>query len=43
VTDPAGVVTQYTYDASHRILTITDPRGITFITNEYDARGRVIR
>jgi YD repeat-containing protein len=24
-------------------LTITDPRGITFLTNEYDSAGRVIR
>jgi YD repeat-containing protein len=27
----------------NRILTITDPRGITFLTNEYDSAGRVIR
>src|SRR5207244_8984999 len=43
VTDPAGGVTRYTYDASNRILSITDPRNITFITNEYDPNGRVVR
>lgn len=43
VTDLAGGVTLYTYDASHRIVSITDPRGITFITNQYDADGRVVR
>lgn len=40
-TDPAGGVTEYTYDASHRMLTIKDARGIIFLTNEYDANGRV--
>jgi YD repeat-containing protein len=43
VTDPAGGVTAYAYDASHRILSITDPRNIAFISNEYDATGRVVR
>ncbi len=43
VTDPAGGVTRYTYDANNRLRTITDPRGITFLTNEYDSAGRVIR
>jgi YD repeat-containing protein len=41
VTDPAGGVTEYTYDASHRMLTLEDARGITFLTNHYDANGRV--
>ncbi len=43
VTDPAGGVTTYTYDASHRMLTLTDARQILFLTNEYDASGRVSR
>jgi len=43
VTDAAGGTTRYTYDASHRILTITDPRNITFLTNDYDGTGRVSR
>jgi RHS repeat-associated protein len=45
VTDPNGGVTEYTYDLlSHRMLTITDARGIVFLTNQYDtATGRVVR
>ena len=44
VTDPAGGVTRYAYGGTaNAIASITDPRGITFITNEYDAGGRVIR
>jgi RHS repeat-associated protein len=43
VTDPAGGLTRYTYDAGGRVLTITDPRGLTYVTNEYDAQARVIR
>ncbi len=41
VTDPANGVTEYTYDASHRMLTLKDARGITYLTNHYDANGRV--
>jgi YD repeat-containing protein len=41
VTDPAGGVTEYTYDSSHRMLTLKDARGIVFLTNHYDANGRV--
>ena len=41
VTDVNGGVTEYTYDTSHRMLTIKDPRGITYLTNAYDANGRV--
>jgi RHS repeat-associated protein len=43
VTDPSGGVTQYTYDTSQRMLTIKDARNIVFLTNEYDANGRVFR
>ena len=42
VTDPENGVTEYTYDSSDRMLTIKDPRGIVFLTNEYDANGRVM-
>src|SRR2546422_8178658 len=36
--------THYNYDGtSQRIARITDPRNITYLTNEYDAQGRVIR
>jgi RHS repeat-associated protein len=43
VTDPAGGVTEYTYDATGRMTTIKDARGIVFLTNEYDANGRIFR
>ena len=33
--------TQFRYDPQGRMLTLTDPRNITFLTNEYDAAGRV--
>jgi RHS repeat-associated protein len=42
VTDAAGGVTEYTWTAG-RIATIKDPRNIVFLTNEYDALGRVTR
>lgn len=42
VTDPDSEITEYTYDASHRMLTIEDAKGIVYLTNEYDANGRVI-
>jgi RHS repeat-associated protein len=41
VTDPADGVTEYTYDTSHRMLTIKDARNLVYLTNEYDANGRV--
>ena len=40
-TDPNSGVTEYTYDTSHRLLTIKAPKGNVFLTNEYDANGRV--
>lgn len=43
VWDANGEISEYTYDTSHRMLTLKDPRGITFLTNEYDSDGRVIR
>src|SRR6185369_15822283 len=42
VTDVNGGVTTYTY-AGGRIATIKDPRGTTYLTNTYDAAGRVSR
>jgi len=42
VTDPGSGVTEYTYDGtSQRIATIKDPRNITWLSNTYDANGRV--
>jgi RHS repeat-associated protein len=43
VTDPLGNSTSYTYDTSHRMLTITDPKRIKYLTNVYDANGRVTK
>jgi YD repeat-containing protein len=42
VTDVRGGVTTYTYDAAARMLTIKDARDIVYLTNEYDAGGRVL-
>ncbi|HEV2953989.1 MAG TPA: RHS repeat-associated core domain-containing protein [Candidatus Dormibacteraeota bacterium] len=45
VTDPAGGVTTYTYDTAYPALndikTITDPLGITYLTNVYNSSGQV--
>lgn len=41
VTNPENGVTEYTYDAAHRLLTAKNERGIVYLTNEYDASGRV--
>jgi RHS repeat-associated protein len=41
VTDPEGSVTTYTWDGSNRLASIEDGRGIVYLTNEYDANGRV--
>lgn len=34
---------QYVYDNQHRILNIIDCKGTTFLTNQYDAVGRVFK
>ncbi|WP_079125462.1 RHS repeat-associated core domain-containing protein [Streptomyces lushanensis] len=42
VTDPAGKISRYTYDGtSNRIRTAVDARGITYMSNTFDADGRV--
>ncbi len=41
VTDASGGVTEYSYDSAGRMRTIKDPRGITYLTNLYDANSRV--
>ena len=43
VTDPVGGVTQYGYDSQHRLTSVTDARGIVFLTNTYDVNSRVCR
>jgi RHS repeat-associated protein len=35
--------TSYTYDGGHRMLTVTDPKGILYLTNQYDSGGRVTK
>ncbi|MFD8917445.1 RHS repeat-associated core domain-containing protein [Streptomyces sp. NPDC059569] len=42
VTDPAGKVSRYTYDGTtNRVRTAVDARGITYMSNTFDAAGRV--
>jgi len=41
VTDRRGGVTEYTYDASNRLLTVVDANDHTLLTNEYGADGRI--
>lgn len=40
-TDAQGQVTTYAYDTDHRVTQVTDPLGTTYVTNQYDALGRV--
>ncbi|MCP3980107.1 MAG: RHS repeat protein, partial [bacterium] len=42
-TDRGGAITRFTYDSDHRLLDISDPRGVKPLRNEYDAEGRLIR
>jgi len=41
ITDPTNATTSVTYDANHRVLSVTDANLRTFVTNTYDAIGRV--
>jgi YD repeat-containing protein len=43
VTDAGGGVWQCTYDSNNNMLTIQDTRGITYLTNEYDAGNHVTK
>jgi RHS repeat-associated protein len=43
VVDANGGVTNYTYDSLGELLTIQDPRGLVFLTNQYDGNGRIVR
>ncbi|ANE58013.1 RHS repeat protein [Methylomonas sp. DH-1] len=39
--DPENKLWQYGYDASHQILTVTDPVNAVIVSNAYDDRNRV--
>ena len=41
VQDPNGLITAYSYDPYHNLLTITDPNSQTYLTNNYDLYDRV--
>jgi len=43
VTDTTGHTTTYQYDDQHRMLSITDANSHTFVTNEYNSSGRVVK
>jgi RHS repeat-associated protein len=43
VTDPDGNTTHYAYNGIGQMTSITTPRGIKYLENEYDAAGRVER
>ena len=42
VTLPNGGTVRYTYE-NDRIVKVTDQNGITYVTNEYDEKGRIIK
>jgi YD repeat-containing protein len=41
VTDANGGVWKYTYDANNNMTSITDPRNITYLQNQFDSNNRV--
>ncbi|MCA0379074.1 MAG: DUF6531 domain-containing protein [Actinobacteria bacterium] len=43
ITAPDGGVRAFTYDSGHQMLTATDALGITYLRNEYDSAGRVVK
>jgi RHS repeat-associated protein len=40
---PLGGVMRYTYNSDGLLTSVTDANNHTFVTNEYDAQGRVVR
>ncbi len=42
VTYPDQTNEEYTYDASHRLTTMKDRRGNTWVSNQYDTAGRIV-
>ncbi|MGM1017300.1 MAG: DUF6531 domain-containing protein [Actinomycetota bacterium] len=43
LTGADGGVQRFTYDDDHQMLTAEDAEGITYLVNEYDDAGRVVR
>jgi len=43
VTYPDQTTEQYTYDSDHHMQTMQDRRGTVWVTNQYDANGRVTK
>ncbi|WP_156371725.1 DUF6531 domain-containing protein [Microbacterium sp. Leaf203] len=43
IASPDGGVKTFAYDGSHRIVTMTDALGATYLRNAYDDAGRVVR
>ncbi|WP_348786597.1 RHS repeat-associated core domain-containing protein [Leifsonia sp. NPDC080035] len=43
ITLPDGRRHAFTYDGAHRLLTGTDATGATYLKNEYDSAGRVVK
>ena len=41
-TDRENHATTFTYNSDHHLLTIVDARGVSLLTNQYDAAGRLI-
>ncbi|WGD37427.1 DUF6531 domain-containing protein [Lysinibacter sp. HNR] len=43
ITNPDGRVRGFSYDGAHQMLTATDASGVTYLRNEFDGEGRVVR
>jgi RHS repeat-associated protein len=43
VTDANGGIWNYSYDAFNEMTSIQDPKGVFYLTNQYDSAGRVVR
>ena len=43
ITTPDARIRTFTYDADHFMLTAVDAAGVTYLVNEFDASGRVVK
>ncbi|MDP9903103.1 putative toxin [Arthrobacter bambusae] len=43
ITEPDGRTRVLAYDGNHQLVTATDPTGVTYLRNEYDGAGRVVK